>query len=75
MSTNEAFLKYVLDIDENIILNSNDEITLLQHLEILKSKDISIPYLNEDIARLILKINPKNEHIITKFKELNLDDL
>lgn len=75
MSTNEAFLKYVSVVDENIILNSNDEIILLQHLETLKSRDISIPYLNEDIARLILAINPKNEHIITKFKELNLDDL
>lgn len=75
MSTNKAFLKYVLEVNENIILNSSDEITLLQHLEILKSKNISIPYLNEDIAGLILAINPKNEHIITKFRELNLDDL
>ncbi|MFP4402566.1 MAG: metallophosphoesterase [Candidatus Nanoarchaeia archaeon] len=75
MNSQDTLLHYVDEIDENILLSKEDELLLLKHLETLKSNNIKISYLNQDILHLILSINPKNSIIVEKFKEINFDDL
>ncbi|MCH8519208.1 MAG: metallophosphoesterase [Nanoarchaeota archaeon] len=71
-----AIKKYVSEIDENIILSKDEEILLLKNLEILYMNSIKLSYLNQDICELLTSLpNINSKDIISKFKEINFEDL
>ena len=71
-----AILKYVEEVDENIILSKDEEILLLKHLEILNEHNIKFSYLNQELCELIILTNlDSKSKSIMKYKEINFDDL
>lgn len=76
MSQFKSLLKYISQIDEHLILSKEEEIELLKRVEYLEQHSILFSYLNQDIAQLLLQIpNISSSDVLSKFEELNFDDL